>query len=151
MLGGFLRGCRRVWLFALVDTSYFGRLVEVFSTGGLIWRSSWAQFPWLLLRICGYFLDLYGLWGRVSQCPLLISSISCFFGKASLISAVAKLKTSACTSVVVERKVSLVVPLFSLFFRPFHHFQWRGRLFSEKLFYEFRPYAIVARQLCFVI
>ena len=28
----------------------------------------------------------------------------------------AKLKTSACTSVVVERKVSHVVPLFSLFF-----------------------------------
>ena len=146
MLGGFLLGCRRVWLFALVDTSYFGRLVEVFSTGGLIWRSSWAQYPWLLLRICGYFLDLYGLWGLVSQCPLLISSISCVFGKASLISAVAKLKTSACTSVVVERKVSHVVPLFSLFFDRSTSFSGERRLFSEKLFYEFWPYAIVARQ-----
>ena len=34
---------------------------------------------------------------------------------------------------------------------PFHHFQWRRRLFNEKLFYECRPDASVARQLCSIV
>ena len=79
------------------------------------WRSDLAQHQLSPVTLVVVELRLVPrpirpVWSDFRTVQLLVSSSSVVFGKASLMSSVAWLKTSQCTSVVVEGKFFHVVP-----------------------------------------